>query len=415
MQAIFVQDMAFGDCGKGLMTDFLVRENKAELVVRYNGGAQAAHNVISPEGVHHTFSQFGSGTLAGAKTFLSKYMLVDLLALVCERDVLSPKLPGQLQIPMVDPDCVIVTFWHKYANKLREVARGSAKHGSVGMGVGEARSDAIQGLALRVRDLRDRSRCLSTLRTIKEKKLAEMKDLGCVDSPLYKYMEHACSPENLTSVYLGLAECIRICTFEEATKDIRCAVFEGAQGFLLDEEYGFEPYNSWTDCTFGNAYRVLGEGAFLAEGVFTVGVFRSYFTRHGPGPFVTEDPEICVPEKHNQLHPWMGNFRQGHFDMVMAKYACSVALPDVLVVTHMDCRPSPFVCDNYSNGFHRSSSDCTKSLFGSQPRYSFVSDDEFPKALEQDVGIPVRYLSYGPCSKDVVKRKGMTPSRGGGR
>ena len=61
LRAYIVVDLGFGDSGKGLLTDFLVRHLEADVVVRYNGGAQAGHNVVTPDGRHHTFSQFGSG------------------------------------------------------------------------------------------------------------------------------------------------------------------------------------------------------------------------------------------------------------------------------------------------------------------------------------------------------------------
>ncbi len=92
MRAYIVIDLGFGDAGKGLITDFLVRQTQAGVVVRYNGGAQAGHNVVTPEGVHHTFSQFGSGSFVpGVKTYLSKHMVIHPGALLVEGDVLTQK------------------------------------------------------------------------------------------------------------------------------------------------------------------------------------------------------------------------------------------------------------------------------------------------------------------------------------
>jgi adenylosuccinate synthase len=72
-----VVGLAFGDCGKGSLVDYLTRSIGARTVVRFNGGPQAGHNVVTPAGRHHTFSQFGSGTLAGARTLLSRFMLIE--------------------------------------------------------------------------------------------------------------------------------------------------------------------------------------------------------------------------------------------------------------------------------------------------------------------------------------------------
>ena len=86
-QVLLLAGLGFGDEGKGTCTDWLVREHKSQLVVRYNGGSQAAHNVVDGD-KHHTFAQFGSGTLAGAKTYLSRFMLVEPLSLMREASAL---------------------------------------------------------------------------------------------------------------------------------------------------------------------------------------------------------------------------------------------------------------------------------------------------------------------------------------
>ena len=79
-QAVVVIGLGFGDEGKGTCTEFLAREHDAKLVVRFNGGAQTAHNCVQSDGRHHTFSQFGSGTFVpGCNTFLSRHMLVQTL------------------------------------------------------------------------------------------------------------------------------------------------------------------------------------------------------------------------------------------------------------------------------------------------------------------------------------------------
>ena len=85
-QAILTVDLGFGDAGKGSIVDFLTRETAAHTVVRYNGGAQAGHRVVTdgPGAQEHVFAQFGSGTLAGAATHLSRFMLVDPLAMLAE-------------------------------------------------------------------------------------------------------------------------------------------------------------------------------------------------------------------------------------------------------------------------------------------------------------------------------------------
>jgi adenylosuccinate synthase len=89
-QAFIVVDLGFGDAGKGTVVDWLSRRFPDAIVVRFNGGPQAAHNVVTPEGKHHTFSQFGSGMLvAGVSTHLSKHVLINPLNMWTEAQALA--------------------------------------------------------------------------------------------------------------------------------------------------------------------------------------------------------------------------------------------------------------------------------------------------------------------------------------
>ena len=77
-KATIVIDLGFGDSGKGTIVDYLARTSRVSAVVRFNGGAQAAHNVYTTDGRRHTFAQFGSGMFVpGVKTHLSRYVLLD--------------------------------------------------------------------------------------------------------------------------------------------------------------------------------------------------------------------------------------------------------------------------------------------------------------------------------------------------
>ncbi|MCK6548017.1 adenylosuccinate synthetase, partial [Myxococcota bacterium] len=145
MRAHVVVDLGFGDAGKGLVVDHLVRRTGAPLVVRYNGGAQAGHNVVTPDGRHHTFAQLGAGTFAGAKTWLSRHVIVHPTALVAEARALEEKgVSGPLATVEVSDRARVVTPFHQALNRLRELARGDARHGSCGAGIGECVADALR-------------------------------------------------------------------------------------------------------------------------------------------------------------------------------------------------------------------------------------------------------------------------------
>jgi adenylosuccinate synthase len=127
----------------------------------------------------------------------------------------------------------------------------------------------------------------------------------------------------------------------------RC-VFEGAQGVLLDEWFGWHPHTTWSTTTFANAAELLG-----GRDAVRLGVVRTYTTRHGAGPHPTEDAALAadLPEPHNGADGLQGTFRRGHFDAVAHRYAVAVAGGvDALALTHLDApgrAPELGICTAY--------------------------------------------------------------------
>ena len=143
-RAIAVVGLGAGDEGKGASVDALVRRLGLRVVVRHNGGPQAAHHVVREDGVVHCFAQFGAGTLVpGVRTHLSRFMLVEPLGLAREAAALGRIGVGSaLQRGTIDVACAVVTPFHRLFGRMQELARGSARHGSCGLGVGSAYVDA---------------------------------------------------------------------------------------------------------------------------------------------------------------------------------------------------------------------------------------------------------------------------------
>ncbi|MDX6353579.1 MAG: adenylosuccinate synthase [Streptomyces sp.] len=327
-----VVDLGFGDAGKGAVVDRLCRaDRKVVAVVRFNGGAQAAHNVVTADGRHHTFAQFGAGTLGGVPTHLSRFMLVDPLALTAEADHLrSLGVPDPYALLSVDRRARLTTPYHAAANRQREQARGAARHGSCGMGVGETARYALAhpGDAPTAGDCASRARLLRGLRLLRDRLTDE---LGPLAAP---------PVEVCADAYTAFARAVTLTDESALRRLVRQGplVFEGAQGVLLDEWHGFHPYTTWSTTTFANAEELLLE-AGSPDGALRVGVVRTYTTRHGPGPLVTEDPSLDadLPEPHNGHGRWQGAFRIGHFDAVAHAYAVAVCGGvDALAVTHLD-------------------------------------------------------------------------------
>jgi len=353
LRAYIVVDLGFGDAGKGLLTDFLVRRYNANLVVRYNGGAQAGHNVVTPDGRHHTFSQFGSGTfIPHVKTYLSRHVVIHPTALLIEGDLLEKKgVPDPFSRLCVSDQALVITPFHQAMNRIRETVRGNNRHGSCGIGVGEAVEDALQYLENRILagDLNNPNLLRQKLQIIREQKLEQIdtlrKDISSSDFPLQEY-EIFEREDVINSWISSIARIEKLglvtpdSTLEQWLRKSENVVFEGAQGVLLDADAGFHPYTTWSRSTTVNAAEIIKQMAPDSQTV-KIGVMRSYAVRHGPGPLPTETDELrSAIDEHNKYNEWQGTVRYGWFDAVLTRYAMEATGGiDSLAVTHMDILP----------------------------------------------------------------------------
>jgi len=350
MKAIAVIGLGFGDEGKGTITDALVRKHNSKLVVRFNGGPQAAHNVLTDSNIHHTFSSFGSGTLAGANTLLSKFMLVSPLGMVKEAEVLSKKgFPGALARTYIDHRALVITPYHRALNRLREISRGIHRHGSCGLGIGETMNYAINNpeKALRVDDLTKPVKLGEKLGLIYRDLNKECYDLPIIPTEESE-MEFSTFDKGLfEKIFMNFrtwAQCVNVLDekqVESLIKEQEVTIFEGAQGVLLDENYGYAPHTTWSTTTADNVKKILKEVNYTG-GLEVMGVTRTFMTRHGPGRFDTEDPslEAKFKDPHNVEGRWQGKQRYGHLDIKALKYAieCNKGI-DSLAVTCADLHP----------------------------------------------------------------------------
>jgi adenylosuccinate synthase len=352
--AIHVVDLAFGDCGKGSVVDFLTRRRSAGLVVRFNGGPQAAHNVVTADGTH-TFSQFGSGSFVpGVRTLLSRFMLIEPYAMFNEaRHLESLGVADAWGRLLIDGRCPVITPAHQAANRLRELARGSAAHGTCGMGIGETVQDLRDhpDLVPHACELSDRAMISRKLRGLCDLKTGQLRDaiVSLRGHPAAKFAIETLTDRSWLGAavdnYAELARRASIVSETAVASALRFSgtiLFEGAQGVLLDESFGFHPHTTWSTTTFANADLLLDEAGYEGRR-YRLGVLRAYFTRHGAGPFVTEDESLSpvLPEPHNAGTGWQGRFRVGLFDAVAARYGLALARGvDGLAMTHLDRLPA---------------------------------------------------------------------------
>ena len=395
-----VVDLGYGDAGKGTVVDRLcataratatataaaTRPEPVRAVVRFNGGAQAAHNVVTTDGRHHTFAQFGSGTLQGVPTHLSRFMMVDPLALTAEADHLRALgVPDPYGLLTVDRRALLTTPYHAAANRLRELARGEARHGSCGMGIGEtARYHLDHG-----DDAPTAADCLSHPRLIRKLTLLRDRLSDELGGPLPAPPVPHCA-----AAFTAFARTVALTAEDHLPRVLARGpvVFEGAQGVLLDETHGFHPHTTWSTTTFANAETLLAEAAAHTgtqpSPALRLGVVRTYTTRHGPGPHATEDPELAplLPEPHNGHGPWQGPFRVGHFDAAAHRYAANACGGvDALAVTHLDAVPR---CPRL------------RIVDGAQRLAPGPDPEDWSAAIGEVLGAPVVLESYGPTAAD---------------
>lgn len=352
-----VVGLGFGDEGKGTTTEHLTYISKQPVtVVRYSGGAQCAHNVVLPDRTHHTFKQFGSGTFHGAKTHLSRHMLVNPLSLEREAEVLMQKgVTAPWSLLTVDNSALVTNVYQIAANRIREICRGEGRHGSCGMGIGETVADALDHPedVLRVQDLHngDLERKLDVSRRRKLESLPEDYAKHIPEDHTYLQILKGDAFSGYVRAYSRVGErlsnqMVSSDYLQNLQRQDAHLIFEGAQGVLLDQDYGFFPHVTRSKTTLDNALDLLEEGTEYT----TYGVLRSYMTRHGAGPLPTENLGKELPDDvHNTEGEYQGKWRTGPLDLVLLKYAVDVlGGVDRLVLTHMDSVPfTPQICSSY--------------------------------------------------------------------
>lgn len=344
MRATAVIGANFGDEGKGLLTDYLAaRDPGGTVVVRFNGGAQAGHTVLTPAGRRHVFHHFGSGSLAGARTALSRHFIVNPFLWDKERRELAGAAP-----PMdVDRRAPLTTPFDMLVNQEAERFRAGCRHGSCGIGINETVERCAGPLATVVADVERPARLRGLLAEIAGRSLPRLEQLGVPPSTFFREMLQS---ESLVDSYLALCEefrrAERLVDGPAVLSGFAHIVFEGAQGLLLDERHRFFPHVTRSRTGLPNVVQTADElGLRELEVVY---VTRAYMTRHGAGPFPTERPGLSFPDPTNAPNEWQGALRFGDLDLgLLAESVANdlaeagrLAVSPCLAVTCLDQLPT---------------------------------------------------------------------------
>lgn len=291
MKAHAIIGANYGDEGKGLMTDHICSREGADMVVRFNGGAQAGHTVTLADGRRHVFHHIGSGTFLGIPTFLSRYFVVNPILFNGE---------GLSGAVYVDPLALVTTPMDMLINQAAERKR---QHGSCGVGINETmRRSREERYCLRVADMLDQGRFA---RIAEEYAKARIRELG-LDLVIEAYWaevfrDHAdkfMSSVNVTSKPPGSR-----------------FVFEGAQGLMLDQHSPDFPHVTHSNTGIKNVLALCRDMGI--SDVRATYVSRSYLTRHGAGPLPHEESmPAFVKDETNVPHPFQGVLRYAPLDVL---------------------------------------------------------------------------------------------------
>lgn len=342
----------FGDEGKGLMTDFFCSKNKKSLNIRFNGGAQAGHTVVTPDGKTHVFSHIGSGTFSGADTYLSEFFIVNPILFLKEYS----ELP-ETEIYISGNACISLPC-DMMINQFAENSRGEKRHGSCGLGIYETVTrNSSDYLKIRFGDNLSENQLREKIRYINSVYVPErLANLGFESVPeeLSELLDDNNITDNFIEDFFSMKKICRI-SDDGILENYDNIIFEAAQGLLLDcDRTEYFPHLTPSHTGMKNVRTILNQ--FPETETEVCYVTRSYFTRHGAGKFNTENSKIIseysLYDKTNQTNQYQGNFRYGFFDR--QEFIKSINLERKFLsesrvsvcITHLDQTDGKIICEN---------------------------------------------------------------------
>lgn len=331
MSTLVLVGAQWGDEGKGKIVDFLSEE--ADMVVRYQGGANAGHTVVVG-GREYKLHLIPSGVLNHKVCVIGNGVVIDPAQLLAEMDGLTQAGYDVSRVYVSDCAHVILPY-HKLLDALEEQARGDRKIGTTGRGIGPAYRDKSARAGIRMADLFHPERFRDRL----------LHHLDQVNSVLERvYHARPLDGEALVAEYLAYADRLRAhvtdtsALVNDAIDRGHKVLFEGAQGTLLDIDHGTYPYVTSSHPTAGGACIGAGVGPTRIDSV--MGVAKAYTTRVGDGPFPTEETGATgawLRERGREFGTTTGRPRRcGWLDAVALRYAVRVNGLASLALTKLD-------------------------------------------------------------------------------
>jgi adenylosuccinate synthase len=322
----------WGDEGKGKIVDWLA--SRADMVVRFQGGHNAGHTLVV-EGKTYKLSLLPSGIVTGTPSVIGNGVVLDPWALKNEIERIREQgIAVTPNLLMVADNCPLILPIHRDLDGLREDASGAGKIGTTRRGIGPAYEDKVGRRAIRVCDL------------------AKLDDLGPVldrlcahhDALRAGFGEPPVDRARLKSDLAQIADFVLPFArpvwrdLDQARRNGKRVLFEGAQGVLLDVDHGTYPFVTSSNTVAGTI--ASGSGTGPSASGFVLGITKAYTTRVGSGPFPTEqDNEVgqTLGERGREFGTVTGRKRRcGWFDAVLVRQAVAVGGVTGIALTKLD-------------------------------------------------------------------------------
>jgi len=405
----------WGDEGKGKIIDILSHD--ADIVARFQGGANAGHTICI-NGKETILHQLPSGILReGKECVLGNGMVIDPITLEDEINELKGQgvnINNRLHISL---QAHVVTPIHKLLDVVLEEMRGEDAIGTTKRGIGPCYSDKVARSGIRIGDLSNYQKVEKKIEDQIERYLDQglftQRKVQELKPQLDKFSEAA---GRITQYISDTVNYIH----DQLKKD-KLVLIEGAQGTLLDIDFGSYPYVTSSNTTAGNIMSGLGLNPFQLNQNF--GIVKAYLTRVGEGPFPTEQKNETgqyLQKAGSEFGATTGRPRRcGWMDLVLAKYATRVNGFNSLVITKLDVLDDLEeikVCTEYEQGLFpevplKEATPQYKSFPGWQTSTSEIRKyDDLPSAakdylkfIEDKLATKIQYISVGKSREQIIK------------
>jgi adenylosuccinate synthase len=419
---VVVLGTQWGDEGKGKVVDLLTES--ASAVVRFQGGHNAGHTLVI-DGHKTVLHLIPSGVLRDDNIcVIGNGVVLSPEALMEEIKELEAKGVPVRERLRLSPACPLILPYHVRLDQAREKARGVAKIGTTGRGIGPAYEDKVARRGLRLGDMLHRERFAS--------KLGEVLDYHNFVLTRY-HGEPAVDFQEVLDQAMAFAEELRpmVCDTVSLVHDIRKAgeniLFEGAQGSLLDIDHGTYPYVTSSNTTAGGTATGSGVGPLYLD--YVLGITKAYTTRVGSGPFPTElfdEFGRHLAEKGHEFGATTGRARRcGWFDAVALRHAVQINSVSGICLTKLDVLDgleNIRVCVGYrskdgetiDNPVDSEGYEVIEPLYHDLPGWAVSTIgirniDDLPANarayiafLEKEVGTPIDIISTGPDRNETI-------------